>query len=199
MDRLTTVTKQLKDYRRRRTSLPKPPKDYFVIHQPSINYQTTLQHLEGAQYHMLQQDIVYQVNQGQNLKCYGCSLGFICILHLPNTDVKYLNSLTYQMLCMAGIKEGRAHYLRLSYGNDDHSSEYYPLVRTSRIFNHRGQPIMKTDFLKTFRAKVALAIKGIRVIDDYHIYLNAVIYQVKVMEEDDVTNDTPSSDCIFSD
>ena len=55
---------------------------------------------------------------------------------------------------------------------------------------------MKSDFINTFHGRVAIRVKGLRVIDGYHIYLDTVIFQVKIDQEDDVTPDA-SDECIF--
>ena len=55
---------------------------------------------------------------------------------------------------------------------------------------------MKSDFLGVIMGRVALSIQGIRVIDGYHIYLEVVVSQVKIEEEEDVKM-SASADCIF--
>jgi len=177
-------------------SLP-PPVDYKIINLRSARFDSSLHCIDNIRYYNLEKPIIYILNVGETLSCYGNNYGWVCIQDLPNDDVRYLNSLLFQLVELYGLDNGRMHYLRKSYDDGYQSNEFFALDRDSKLFNFAGVPVMKTlRLLKTFDGKVALSIKGFRVIDDFHINLNVCVHQIKIEDEQDVYN-TQIEDCIF--
>ena len=181
----------------KRNRIPKPPVDFKPLLLRLGSFDGALHCIDGVRFHTLEKEHVLTLNDGNILPCYGNSHGYICILKMTNSDIIYLNSLTYQLVeQQQGLTSGHIHYLRHSYGLDDYSSEFFAIDRDTKVFNAMAIPIMKTSIVRSFQGKVAIAVKGLRVVDDFHIYLNAVIRQVKVEQEDDVI-DAVLDECMF--
>ena len=141
---------------------PTPPGDYNIIRTNGARFERHRRHVNGVDYYRLERDIVFTLNNSQVLRCYAGGSRSICIFDLPEDDVMHLNSLTYQLVRLADLRKGHICYLP---PNEDHP-KFIDIDRKTLFFNRYSQPIMKTDFIKTFRAKVALSIKGIRMTDD---------------------------------
>lgn len=114
---------------------------------------------------------------------------------MQNEDIIYCNSLLYQLVRLKDIRHGYVHYLRKCI-EEDNSALFFTVDQKTRVFNRSGIEIYKSDFLNVFEGRVALSIKGIYIVDSYHVYLDASVYQVKVEEEEDMKADA-SHDCIF--
>ena len=179
---------------------PKPPREYCTSLSMPFNTRfndTCKMHCDAIEFDNLQREIVIVLNEGKPLDCYSSTLGYITVLAMTNADIKHLNSLTYQLLCLANINYGHAHYLHLNYNRNESTSEHFPLDRYSKLFNKSGEQLLKTNYIKKFSAKVAVAVQGIRVLDQFNIYPSITIYQVKVIDEEDVH--ARVDDCIFTD
>ena len=168
-----------------------PPANYSIVQTNTARFDQKEYHINGDDFHRLERHVIYSMNSSQPMKCYASAYGSICIFTLPKDDIRYLNSLTYQLTHLANIQTGYVHYL-----HDDDKPVFFPYHRDTRLFNRLAQPITRADFINTFQGKVAITVKGIRISDDYHIYLDAYIHQVKVEEEDDIS-ETRAYDCIF--
>jgi len=103
-----------------------------------------------------------------------------------------LNSLLYQLIRLKNIQSGYVHYLN----EKSIAGEYISYDRDTRIFNRFRVAINKTDFISVFEGRIALIIKGLRVLQHQQIHLDVSVYQVKIEEEED-TKDTSSAMCIF--
>lgn len=194
------TSKYDKDYSKRVKNRPKPPREYCSTSVMPLNTrfsETKIMLTEAIELFNLERAIVVVLNDGKPLDCYSSTLGHICVLSMTNYDIKHLNCLTYQLLCLANIKYGHAHYLHMNYKPNEYTSEHFPLDRQSKLFNKSGDRLHKTDYIKKFSAKVAIAVRGLRVLDQFHIYPTTSIYQVKVIDEEDVHE--PTDDCIFTD
>ena len=188
---------------------PQPPPNYDQLAIiPSAAFERGQKFdRHGCEYYKLQRDFIYTLNTSQQLKCYSSSsYGNLCIFSMPSADSNYLNSITYQLVRLAAnpLRYGHVHYLYDSAGDYMSRAEFFKYDRETRIFNRSNEPIMKSDFINTFHGRVALRVKGLRVVDDYHIYLDATVFQVKIDREDDLmparenNNSTEEEECIFA-
>lgn len=178
---------------------PQPPSNYDrqaiilgAAYQRGNKYDS-----RGVQLHALQRDYTYALNSSQQLSCFSSSYGNLCVFCMPTKDIIYLNSLTYYLARLANLRHGHVHYLHDSTGENPRA-EFFKYDRATRIFNRSNETIMKSDFINTFHGRVALRVKGLRVVDDYHIYLDTTVFQLKIDREDDVTTDVDANnECIF--
>lgn len=173
---------------------PLPPLDYKYIQTNTTKFDGSKYFVNGHEIFKLERDIVYCMNNRELLRCFATTQGTLCIFKMPLEDVNYLNSLTYQLVLLKNIKVGHVHYLRQPGKNN--AAEHVHYDRNTRVFNRCGIELWKSDFINCFRGRVALVIKGLRVIDDYHIYPEIYVYQVKIEEEED-THFSAAGDCIF--
>ena len=173
---------------------PLPPADYKFIQTNTTKFDGSKYFMNGHEIFNLERAIIYCMNNRELLRCFATTQGTLCIFKMPIEDVNYINSLLYQLVLLKNIKVGHVHYLRQPTKNT--AAEHIHYDRYTRVFNRIGIELMKSDFISCFRGRVALAIKGLRVIDDYHIYPEIYVYQVKIEEEED-TNFSGPGDCIF--
>ena len=166
-----------------------PPLNYTTIQTNSARFDRSKYFLNGHEVYRLEREIIFSLNNKDLVRCHGTTQGTLCVLEMPIHDVIYLNSLLYQLAQLKDFKCGHVHYLR-QVTDKINSAEHFHYDRSTRVFNRYGQEFMKVIFL------VALSIQGIRVIDGYHIYLEVVVSQVKIEEEEDVKM-SASADCIF--
>jgi hypothetical protein len=179
------------------SSFPKPPLNYSVVHTRSrISFSNTNVTVNDSDFYQLERPIIARLNHGHLLKCYSSDSGWLCVYNIPKDDIKYINSLLYQLVRLKGLSFGDVHYLREGLVGEE-TMEYIGYDRQTRIFNRFSVAINKTDCINAFEGRVALSIKGLRVIDDCLIFLDVSVFQVKIEEEAD-TKDTSSSDCIFN-
>ena len=143
------------------------------------------------EYFRLMRSILRIVNDQQQLRCYASGYGNLVIFQLPEKDVNYLNSLTYQLVRLANLRHGQVQYLERG------ATAFFRYGRDTRIFNRYGEPIMKTEFINTFSGRVALQVKGLKVVaDKQQIYLDTSVHQVKIDLEDELM-ESPSPECMF--
>lgn len=174
---------------------PLPPIDYKFIQTNTSRFDGSKYFVNGHEVFRLERDIIYCMNNRDLLRCFATTQGTLCIFKMPAEDVTYLNSLLYQLVLLKNIKIGHVHYLRQPTPKNSVTEQVH-YDRYTRVFNRFSQELWKSDFVCSFRGRVALAIKGIRVIDDYHIYLEVYVHQVKIEEEED-RNFSGPGDCIF--
>ena len=188
---------QRKCDRRKRVDIPRPPRDFTPVQIDNLSFSTDKHFINNFQYYNLKKEIIYTLNNGDILPCYGNSCGVICVMDIPLLDIRYLNSLAYSLIQMANITNGFVHYMRMHPDDDAATtSEFFPMDQKSKIFNSLGQPILRTNMIKTFRGHVAVGIRGLRLLDKFNISIDAFIYQIKIMEEDDVIL-FHSHECMF--
>jgi hypothetical protein len=173
---------------------PLPPPDYKFIQTTTTKFDGSKFFMNGHEIFKLEREIIYCMNNRDLLRCFATTQGTLCIFKMPAEDVIYLNSLLYQLVLLKNIQVGHVHYLRQPTKNS--AAEHVHYDRNTRVFNRVGIELWKSDFISCFHGRVALAVKGVRVIDDYHIYPEMFVYQVKIEEEEDTTFDR-SADCIF--
>jgi hypothetical protein len=186
---------ELYSFVKRMPSFPKPPINYKIINTKSAKFQKYGKHINESEYFPLERPILHRLNHGDLLRCFSSDSGWLCVYNIPKEDVRHINSLLYQLVRMKGLTLGDVHYIREGVTGEE-TAEYVSYDRNSRVFNRFSVAINKTDCINGFDGRVALTIKGLRVIDDHHIFLDARVHQVKIEEEDD-TKDTPSDACIF--
>ena len=172
-----------------------PPPDYTMIQTNSARFDGTKYFMDGHEVFRLEREIVYCLNNRDLIRCFASCQGTLCIFQMSIDDVIYLNSLFFQLVLLKDVKHGHVHYLR-QVTDKNNSAEHFHYDRGTRVFNRIGQELYKSDFIKVFQGRVALSIKGIRVVDGYHIYLETYVYQVKIEEEEGM-NLSASGDCIF--
>lgn len=184
-----------------RYRIPAPPPDLKIIKLDNVTFDhyTTVR-INDQLYHNLVQKIIYPLNNGllndtNGLKCHCTLSGVLFVSNMWREDIIHLNSLLYALVRLKGIKSGVIHYL--SQCNDlDSVPMAFHFDRGTRMFNRYGQSISRCDFIDVFEGRVALSINGLRVIDDFQVFLDVTVHQVK-MEEDFTANLTPDSQCIF--
>jgi len=172
-----------------------PPSNYTTIQTNSARFDRSKYFINGHEVYRLEREIIFTLNNKDLVRCHGTTQGTLCVFEMPIHDVIYLNSLLYQLAQLKDFKCGHVHYLR-QVTDKINSAEHFHYDRSTRVFNRYGQELMKSDFLGVIMGRVALSIQGIRVIDGYHIYLEVVVSQVKIEEEEDVKM-SASADCIF--
>ena len=170
-----------------KSRMPLPPTEYSIIQTNSARFTANKRHVNGIDYFRLERNIVYALNNSQLLQCYSSDSANLCIFHMSNADISYLNSLTYQLVRLKDLRQGYVHYIRKSH-DENNDALFFDYDRQTRIFNRMCIPIAKTDCIQVFEERVTLSINGLRIACDYHIYLDVSVYQVKVEEE---------LDCIF--
>lgn len=167
-----------------------PPLNYRVIQTADAKFQRKSSLYDKMEHYRLVRSILNIVNDQQQLRCYASGYGNLVIFQLPDADVDYLNSLTYQLVRLANLRHGQVQYLQKG------ATAFFPYDRETRIFNRYGEPVMKTDFINTFSGRVALQVKGLKVADKQQIYLDTSVHQVKIELEDEMM-ESPSPDCMF--
>ena len=169
-----------------------PPRDYHTIQVGSACFEKVKYHVNGCDFYKLERPIVYPLNNSQLLRCHASCNAVLFIFEMPPSDVIHLNSLLYQLVRLKDIYRGQVHYLHGSSGK----VECFPFDKHTRLFNRFGSAIGRSDYIGIFDGRVAVAVNGLRVLDDFHIFLDFSIYQIKIEEEEEVC-ETPDYNCIF--
>jgi len=193
---LSNVKSQKQNKSNRKLGFPKPPKDYYngPILENRVDFAPTKHyHYNNEEYLALENDFILQLNDSEPTKCHTSSNGLLWVDNLSKWDIRYLNSILYRLVGIAKLRDVRLHYYKSC---DDVDGDFFPIDRESKFFNKSKQLLMKSDFIKSFQGRVALSIKGLRVTDNYHVFLLIYVYQVLVEFEDDILAETVV-DCIF--
>jgi hypothetical protein len=182
--------------KKKKPQFPAPPIDYKPVQLNSARFDTSSCTVDDVECYRLTQNIIYPLSNADLLKCFCNSHGLLCIFKLPDDDVTTLNSLIYELVQLKGISNAHVHYLR--HPNDkNNNAEFIRYDRNTRIFNREGKEVFKSDFINVFHGRVALAIKGLRVMDDVHIFAELSVHQVKIEEEEVLHKQGSPSDCMF--
>ena len=168
-----------------------PPPNYRVIQTGDAKFHHKNSQYDKMEHYRLVRSILNIVNDQQQLQCYASGYGNLVIFQLPDKDVDYLNSLTYQLVRLANLRHGQVQYLQKD------ATAFFPHDRDTRIFNHYGEPVMKTEFINTFSGRVALQVKGLKVADKQQIYLETSVHQVKIDLEEEMMEAHRQSVCLF--
>jgi len=194
---LSNVKSQKQNKPNRKLGIPNPPKDYYngPILENRVEFSSTKHyHFNNEEYLVLETDFKLQLCNGDPIKCHTSSCGMLWVEILQKCDIRYLNAILYRLTGAAKLRDVRLHYYKTN--ADEPDGDFFPIDRESKFFNKSRQILQKSDFIKSFQGRVAISIKGLRVCDNYHVFLLISIFQVLVENEDDILTES-INDCIF--
>lgn len=181
--------------KKKKPRFPMPPSEFCPVQLNTLKFKEDQYHINESECFQLEREVIYPLNNKNLLKCFCNSYGVLSIFEIPFHDVIYLNSLLYQLVLLKGFSYGHMHYLRKP-NDKNNTAEFIPYDRNTRVFNRYGQHLNKSDFICMFHARVAVAIRGLRLVDGFHIYPELSVYQMKIEDEEPSLNSTAIG-CIF--
>lgn len=180
-----------------RSRVPTPPPNYKSLDLSNVRFEYYAKYrIDDNGYFPLERKIIFPMNDGEVIKCHCTYSGMIFIFHMSSHDVSQLNSLLYQLVRLKGLNHGLVHYLSERSAGSNRNPVVFHFDKDTRMFNAAGQSVSRCDYIDVFKGRVALAIKGLFVVDDSHIYLDLCVHQVKIDQDVDAQM-TASDECMF--